>query len=254
MSSATGCGFSGSATGGRADDSVPTDLVDHPLALLEGTDPLLRSPLPRADLRPARETGDPTDRGSPLRTPSASSPPMRSRSWTRPTPASSARIALKGGAARAAIGRRPSGARSRRSLHRAVLPRQPARRPALAGHGPSAAAPRALRPPPGGERLAEVQRRPLAVRLSGFRRLVDASDLQHAALDQADRGRDRMGARDRRRDADRQRPRRSRGACHATRPVGVGRPRALSGTGDLRAQRQGQLSRRRQGARQGNRR
>src|SRR5690242_3545849 len=39
----------------RAGDPLPTDVVDRPLALLEGADPVLRPPPPRARVRPARK-------------------------------------------------------------------------------------------------------------------------------------------------------------------------------------------------------
>ena len=63
---------------GRADGPAAADLVDHPLAPLEGADPLPRAPLPRRHVRRPRQRplGPPGRRSRP--TPSASSPPTPS--------------------------------------------------------------------------------------------------------------------------------------------------------------------------------
>ena len=60
---------------GRADDPAHADVVDRPLAALEGADRLLRAALPRRDLRRPRQRplGPPDRRRAPTRT--ASSPP-----------------------------------------------------------------------------------------------------------------------------------------------------------------------------------
>ena len=69
-----------------------------------------------------------------------------------------------------------------------------------------------------GALVGKVQRGALAARLRRLRRVVRAADAQHAAFDQADRGRDRVGARDR---------------CGVDRPVPMPRPHRGRGRGRM---------------------
>ena len=189
---------------GRADDPLPADLDARALARLEGADPVLRPPLPRRLLRPARQrplrpaarSRRPTTRREfaqdaidvmdacgvdramcvALSTRRAArrccSPPSTPSAW--PGWSSSARGSRSAGCARCAGGC---------CAHPRVLP--------LAHEATADDA-----------RLGQVQPALLdARRLRRLRPVVGGEDAARAALDQADRGRDRVVARHRRRDA-----------------------------------------------------
>ena len=186
---------------GRADGLAPADLGAHSLAALEDADSVPRAPLPRRDVRSVAGTGVRTGRRTPRPTTSASSRPTHSPCWTRRTRSGGARVALTGCTARTRSGRRASRARfgrsssSRRQCRWAIRPGK------VAVYHPFEEAARH------GRGLGEVQRALLAARLPRVRRVLHVAGLHGAALDEADRGRGRVGARDRRRDSRRHSPR-----------------------------------------------
>ena len=239
----------------RSDRAVAADLDDHPLALLEGADPLPRAALPRGDLRSPGERA------------------IRQADGTRGI----RRARVRGGCAR---GDGRDRDRSERCSYRSQK-----------GHSGRCCwpptIPSAFSPPPSSRRSSRSVRSavcagaswpihdfgrrlfirpPVAagwLKFNGAHWLADYPDFVEWWMRRifntphsTKQIEDAIGwaLETDAEDADRQRPRRPRRAGDAARSVGVGPPSALSGAGHLRAQRQDHRSRRRQGARQGNRR
>ena len=220
-SSATACALFYEVYGvGRADGPADADVVDHPLAALEDADPLPRAPLPRAHVRRARQR--------PLR------PARRADAYREEEFAADALAVMDAtGTERAVLVSLSRGAE--RSLLLAAshperveqlvfiapaLPLPPAtpRLKAIAGVRRAA---RRVR------RLGEVEPPLLGRALRGLPRVLLLAVLHRAALDEAARGRGRLGSRDRRRDAGRDSARaaaaRTRRACASFSPASTAR-------------------------------
>ena len=172
---------------GRGDAPPPSALVDRPLAVLEGAGPLPRPPLPRDHVRPARQRPF-----RPPRHPRGLRPPQgRRRRDRRPRrhryPPLRVRRPLRDRRRRPAARHRPPGACRRRRLHDAraadLTPAARAHRQRLRG-----------RPPPL-RGLGEVQPPLLAAGLPRLPRVLLRPRRAGAALDEADRGRHRLGPR-----------------------------------------------------------
>ena len=160
-------------------------------------------------------------------TTSASSRPTRSRCWTRPATERAVLVALSlGGAARRCCSRPSTRSASTAPSSSARLSRLAASR------SPSArcyAFDERARHRRG---LGEVQPPLLAARLPRLPRVLLLADVHRAALDQADRGLRRLGARDDAETLDR--ARRTRGARRRSESRELARPRALPGARDPR--------------------
>ena len=190
-----GAGLLGALRRRRPDAAAGPAVVDLPLARLEGPDPVPGPALPRGGVRPARQR--------PVRPAAAPAAVRRGRVRRRRARrarrdrdrAGGRRLAVARRPAGAAAGRRPPRARAGGGVRGPVVPGQPGARAALAGHGAPVGGRAAVHPPPAGGRLVALQRCALARGLRRLRRLVGVPPhVHHAALDQADRGRDRLGA------------------------------------------------------------
>ena len=177
---------------GRADHRAPADVVDHPLAVLEGPGAVPRPPLPGGDVRrPGHGSFRPARRS---RTPTAtsSSPPTRSPCSMPRTPTEAVLVGLSCGAlwgvqvaadrpdrVRGLVCLAPAGSARARRIPIARCTRSPS----------------GWTPPTGGRSTTATtgSRAATADFLEFFVRQV----LHRAALDQADRGLRRVGPRDR---------------------------------------------------------
>ena len=182
----------------RGDDPAAADVVDHPLAPLEGADPVPRRATSASSRSTAAATASPTARAASRPTSRPSSPPTRIAVMDATGTESAVLVGLSCGALWGTM----------------LAADHPERVPAIAYIGPavplapgpsrSGRSPRQLR---GGARhrrgLGEVQPPLLAARLPGLPRVLLRADVQRAALDQADRGLRGLGARDRPGDAGR---------------------------------------------------
>src|SRR5918995_1046367 len=196
----------------RADGPLPPDLDARPFARLEGPDRVLRASFPRGLLRPARQW--------PLR-PAAGAVGLRRERVRAGRARRDGRLrrgprgrrhALQRRAARHAPRRRAPRESRGDGLHRTLRHGRPIRNSADAcpldgrrDEGPSDDA-----------RVGQVQPRVLGRRrVRRLRPVVGGEDAARAALDEADRGRRRLVARDRRRDAGPYSEGRPGGAAHA---------------------------------------
>ena len=178
---------------GRADDPLPADVGARPLTLLEDADPLLRAPGARRDLRPARQRA------------------LRQASGRSRVRAKRAGRVRRGGARRCrgrASGRRLM-VRHGRVAHPCRRAPRSGQRPRLHRAGASGRRAGGCRVSVrGGARhgrgLGKGESPLLAARLARLRRVLRFEDVHGAALDEADRGLRRLGARDGCRDPARQ--------------------------------------------------
>ena len=172
---------------GRAHGVPPPDVVGHPLAALEDADPVPRQALPGRHLRRPRQRslGPPAQgriRGARVRRRRA-----RGDGRDRDRPGG-VRLPVAGRAARAAPCGRASRAHRRSGLHRPRRFRSASRSRIVSSSLGRGARHR------GG--LGEVQPLLLASRLPRLPRVLLLADVHGAALDEADRGLRRLGARD----------------------------------------------------------
>ena len=226
---------------GRADDPAAADVGAHPLAPLEAADPVPRTALPCRHVRRARERPlrPPAGRRG-IRDPRVRCRHARGHGRDRDGARCPRRRVVRG-----ALGRRArrgaSGARRRRRVHRVGRPAG-----AAAARTHRLSLPRAARYR---RRVGEVQHAPLAAGLSGLPRVLHREVLHGAALDEADRGRHRLGARDDPRCA--RGPRRRHRPADRRRLQGALRARSLSGARHPRRRGRAPLARARRGARRG---
>ena len=179
----------------RPDDPAAPDVVDRPLAPLEGADPVPGAALPRRHVRRSRQrqVGPPARRRRLRRAPS--SRPTRSPCMD----ATGTERAVLVGLSRGATGRPRSRPTTRSGCSAASTSvRRSRSRPA---HPERAIVARFEEELDVDDRLGEVQPPLLAAGLPRLPRVLLRADVQRAALDQADRGLRRLGARDRPGDA-----------------------------------------------------
>ena len=173
----------------RADGPAAADLVDHPLAPLEGADPVSRAPRARRHLRRTRQRA--------LGPPGTAGRLRRARVRRR-----RARGDGRDGHRARRAGRRSRAARCGASLLAAEHPERVDGAVFIAPAAPLAPARRARRATPFDEPLdayegwAQVQPPLLARGLPRLPRVLLRAGVHRAALDQADRGLRRLGARD----------------------------------------------------------
>ena len=207
---------------GEPRDPLPADLVDRPLAVLEGPDPVPRPPPPRARVRPAWQRRlsaacsmqPPTPRRRSPTTPSA----VLDATGDRPAPWSSG---LSLGAQRGLLlaTEHPERVARRSSCSAPPLGARAAARPSAPRHSSGSARSATTRA------VAPAQRALLAARLRGVPRVLLRRGVHGAALDEADRGLRRLGARGRSRLPARLRGRLRRWAtARAEVAAAVGRP------------------------------
>ena len=167
-------------------------MVDHPLAPLEGADPLPLAARSRRDLRRPRERPHgPPGYGRGLRRDRVRRGHHRGdgRHWHRPR------------RDRRVVGRRPLGRPARRRAPRARGRRRVHRAGRAVRHAPGARADAVRRAAGIVRGLGEVQPLLLARALPRLPRVLLLADLHRAALDEADRGLRQLGPRDDGRDA-----------------------------------------------------
>ena len=188
---------------GQPDHPADADVVDRPLAHVEGADPVSRPPLPgrsrSTDAATAAPTGRPASR--PLRG-HASSPPTPSPSWTRPAPTVPWSRACRW--ARASRCGSPSSARS--ASWACACSARPSRLDRRRRTHPDGRRGLELRRAAARRRrLAQVQRATTGVATGRASRPGSPARqlFSERALDQAGRGHRRLDARDRSRDDDR---------------------------------------------------
>ena len=180
----------------RADRSLPQPLVDRPLALLEGADPLLRPPRPRGDLRRARKRQVGSADGSARVRRARVCRRHSGRHGGHGHGVGRARLALAERRPGAAPVGRACGARRGRGVHRPqgrAHINRPAESSLLRGRARHRRG------------VGQVEPPLLAPGLPRLRRVLHVADVHRAPLDEAVRGLRRLGARDLRRDADRDR-------------------------------------------------